>query len=155
MIFYVGLKYWPSRIKYSAWDEDTQNSGDYIFRPVNGIFESLGYTNLTESFFLNGTHFQQFDLQFKNADPEAKDERKAVIHISIDQDLPVVRVDVDLGSLPEVDIDGYEVVAEFKAEGIDNNQTFWTDSNGLEMQKRILNYRPTWDLVHTNYNDSL
>jgi hypothetical protein len=27
------------------------------------------------------------------------------------------------------------------------NQTFWTDSNGLEMQERILNYRPTWDLV--------
>jgi len=25
------------------------------------------------------------------------------------------------------------------------NSTFWTDSNGLEMQKRILNYRPTWD----------
>ena len=23
------------------------------------------------------------------------------------------------------------------------------------MQKRILNYRPTWDLIHTNYNDSL
>jgi hypothetical protein len=28
---------------------------------------------------------------------------------------------------------------------IDNNNTFYTDSNGLEMQKRILNYRPTWD----------
>jgi len=23
------------------------------------------------------------------------------------------------------------------------------------MQKRVLNYRPTWDLVNTNYNDSL
>lgn len=30
---------------------------------------------------------------------------------------------------------------------IDNNSTFYTDSNGLEMQERILNYRPTWDLV--------
>lgn len=34
-----------------------------------------------------------------------------------------------------------------------NNKTFWTDSNGLEMQKRILNYRPTWDLVNTNLKD--
>ena len=33
-----------------------------------------------------------------------------------------------------------------------NNQTFWTDSNGLEMQKRILNYRPTWD-INQNYAD--
>ena len=29
----------------------------------------------------------------------------------------------------------------------DNNQTFYTDSNGLEEQVRILNYRPTWPLV--------
>lgn len=27
----------------------------------------------------------------------------------------------------------------------DSNSTFWTDSNGLEMQERILNYRPTWE----------
>jgi len=35
-----------------------------------------------------------------------------------------------------------------------NNQTFFTDSNGMEMQERKLNYRPTWDFVHTNLNDS-
>jgi len=28
-----------------------------------------------------------------------------------------------------------------------NDDTFYSDSNGLEMQKRILNYRPTWDLI--------
>jgi len=28
-----------------------------------------------------------------------------------------------------------------------NFDTFYTDTNGLEMQKRILNYRPTWDLI--------
>lgn len=27
-----------------------------------------------------------------------------------------------------------------------NFDTYYTDTNGLEMQKRILNYRPTWDL---------
>ena len=27
------------------------------------------------------------------------------------------------------------------------NSTFYTDSNGLEEQKRILNYRPTWNLT--------
>lgn len=30
---------------------------------------------------------------------------------------------------------------------IDNEGVFYTDSNGLEMQKRELNYRPTWDLT--------
>jgi Glycosyl hydrolases family 38 C-terminal domain len=29
----------------------------------------------------------------------------------------------------------------------DNNQTFYTDSNGLEMQKRILNYRESYDFL--------
>lgn len=29
---------------------------------------------------------------------------------------------------------------------IQNNNTFYTDSMGMEMQKRILNYRATWDL---------
>ena len=28
---------------------------------------------------------------------------------------------------------------------IDNNGTFWTDSNGLAMQRRVLNKRPTWE----------
>jgi len=33
--------------------------------------------------------------------------------------------------------------------GIDNGDTFYTDSNGLELQKRVLNHRPTWKLhVH-------
>jgi hypothetical protein len=46
---------------------------------------------------------------------------------------------------------------DFKSDMIgayDPSTTFWTDSNGLEMQNRTLNYRPTWDL-QANYNDSL
>ena len=34
----------------------------------------------------------------------------------------------------------------------DNEGVFYTDSNGLEMQKRVLNYRPTWDLNCTGEN---
>ena len=32
---------------------------------------------------------------------------------------------------------------------IKNNNTFYTDSMGMELQKRILNYRPTWKLQNT------
>jgi hypothetical protein len=42
---------------------------------------------------------------------------------------------------------GQEVVVEFHVENFDNDKTFYTDSNGLELQKRKLNYRPTWDLA--------
>jgi len=30
---------------------------------------------------------------------------------------------------------------------LDNQEVFYTDSNGLEMQRRQLNYRPTWNLT--------
>ena len=36
----------------------------------------------------------------------------------------------------------------------DNNKTFYTDSNGLEMQKRILNYRPTWNIEENYKNET-
>jgi len=60
---------------------------------------------------------------------------------------------VRLGALPE-GLDGYEVVTKFQVADFKNNQIFYTDSNGLEMQKRILNYRPTWD-IKKNYIESL
>ena len=41
---------------------------------------------------------------------------------------------------------GVEVVIQFST-GYSNNKTFYTDSNGLEEQQRIINYRPTWPLV--------
>jgi len=47
----------------------------------------------------------------------------------------------------------HEVVVEFASPSIDNNKTFYTDSNGLEMQKRILNHRDTYDL-NINYNEA-
>lgn len=66
-----------------------------------------------------------------------------------------VKVVVDLGSLPQLvdDHSGHEVIANFEVEGFDNNKIFWTDSNGLQMQKRVLNYRPTWD-INKNYQEA-
>lgn len=74
------------------------------------------------------------------------------VHASIDGDLQVVKFDVDLGSLPNEDI-GYEFVVSFTDLGIQNEGEFFTDSNGLEMQRRLLNHRPTWD-IQENYKDS-
>ena len=52
--------------------------------------------------------------------------------------------EVYLGGLPN-DGQGREVTVNWKAYEVHNNNTFYTDSNGLEMQKRILNYRPSFN----------
>ena len=51
---------------------------------------------------------------------------------------------------------GKEVVAKWQVLDMDNDSIFYTDSNGLEMQERKVDYRPTWDLktdmkVSANY----
>ena len=40
---------------------------------------------------------------------------------------------------------GKEIVMHIDT-NVFNDDVFFTDSNGLEMQKRKVNYRPTWDL---------
>jgi hypothetical protein len=77
------------------------------------------------------------------------------VHVYL-TDLGTVKYEVDLNSLPNIDssLDGYEVVANFEVEDFQNDKTFYTDSNGMEMQERKINYRPTWDFVHTNLVDS-
>lgn len=39
------------------------------------------------------------------------------------------------------------MTANFFAYNFNSNNTFYTDSNGLEMQQRVLNQRPTWNLT--------
>jgi len=58
--------------------------------------------------------------------------------------------------IPLVDNKGREVVAKWNFDGIDNEDVFYTDSNGLEMQRRVKDARPDFTLdtkmkVNDNY----
>lgn len=59
----------------------------------------------------------------------------------------VLDINVKLYGLPNSPDIGHEVTVNFEAGAFDNQDTFWTDSNAMQMQKRVLNYRPTWDLT--------
>ena len=48
--------------------------------------------------------------------------------------------------IPIIDKKGREVVAKWNFAGIDSKETFYTDSNGLEMQKRVRDFRPDYTL---------
>ena len=95
---------------------------------------------------------------FEKQDKKSKDMyMKARVDITIDKELKVIKFDVDLDSLPTVRLNGYEVVPTFTALNFDNNGTFYTDSNGLDMQERILNYRSYYNfsVVLENFHQNI
>lgn len=49
---------------------------------------------------------------------------------------------------------GKEIVSRFRIPFYQSNQTFYTDSNGREMLKRVLNYRPSFTLRENAENIS-
>jgi len=53
------------------------------------------------------------------------------VHVTLDQDLMVAKFDVNLDSIPGELLDGVEFVAQFEAHDFDNEEVFYTDSNGL------------------------
>ena len=68
----------------------------------------------------------------------------------------MIEFEVQMLEIPLIDGKGREVVAKWKLDGFENEDTFYTDSNGLEMQKRVRNYRPDFTLqtqmeVNDNY----
>lgn len=76
----------------------------------------------------------------------SSEEGDAVVTITID-DMGVIKYDVVLFGLPNTPLHGHEVTVNFEASSIDNKDVFYTDSNGLGMQERILNYRPSYNLT--------
>mmetsp|Transcript_6779 Transcript_6779/g.10906 ORF Transcript_6779/g.10906 Transcript_6779/m.10906 type:complete len:143 (+) Transcript_6779:1986-2414(+) len=95
-----------------------------------------------------------FELAFDNKNES--EPQRATVQVTFNPAIQdVLTFEVRLDSLPEVHRTGYEVTVNFRMLDWDNNQTFYTDANGLEMQERVLNYRPTWDLKNTNYKEAL
>lgn len=89
-----------------------------------------------------------------NEDEEMSHEANITVRFHKHADNKIYfKVDVDLFSLPDAAYGGHEVVVEFSSIGLNNKGTFYTDANGLDMQERVLNYRPTWN-IQDNYDKS-
>lgn len=67
-----------------------------------------------------------------------------MVTISLVSGRPLLKVEVDMDGVPKNPWRSQEVTVNFHAD-IKNEGVFWTDSNGLEMQRRQLNHRPSWD----------
>lgn len=72
----------------------------------------------------------------------------ANVRVTLEDGMPVIKFEVELFGLPNTPDRGHEVTVNFfaKKEDLDNDNIFYTDTNGLEMIERRINYRPTWDL---------
>jgi lysosomal alpha-mannosidase len=62
-------------------------------------------------------------------------------------ELALISVEVKLYGISKDSDIGHEVTVNFFAPSIQNDGVFYTDSNALEMQKRVINYRNTYELV--------
>lgn len=69
----------------------------------------------------------------------------AIVRVNL-ENLALMRFDVELFGIPYSPDFGHEVTVNFWCPGLNNNGTFYSDANGLQMQKRVLNHRDTWDL---------
>jgi len=61
----------------------------------------------------------------------------------------MIEFEVELSEIPIKDKWGKDVTVNWRMfDGFEANKTFWTDSNGLEMQKRRLNFNPRFEWSH-------
>jgi hypothetical protein len=139
------LKYYNPSAGYDGYsDTDNCPSGAYIFKPKRGDTgkKAYGAFSKIESYTATETGIQAFAVYYKNDDSSY--EYTTLIRL-----LPGAKAlewEVQLHGIPIADYQGKEVVVNFEMVDFDNENTFYTDSNGLEMQKRVLNTRPDFPL---------
>ncbi|KAM9956542.1 hypothetical protein ACTFIR_003260 [Dictyostelium discoideum] len=117
-------------------DDSDQCSGAYIFRPVEDF--AYPYNNATPSVsvirgeisssirrFWSNEMVQTFRL-YSNAD-----------HLEVEEIIGPIDISDGIGK---------EIVSRYTTTLV-TDKTWYSDSQGMEMQKRITNYRPSWNLT--------
>jgi hypothetical protein len=122
---------------------DDQNSGAYIFRPSEDYYDSTKYSKVSHVEVTECSVTSQMTF-WLTGDEDIQGD--AVVTVTLDDALPIIKYDVLMFGIPKNLNFGHEVTANFYAWDIQNNPEFFTDSNGLAMQRRILNYRPSFDI---------
>lgn len=123
---------------YEGFQAAGQTSGAYIFRPSektkNG---ALPYATPQKATIYRGKNLILIQIN----------QKTIISNLKIYNDItPGVELQTFVDSISISDGLGKEIVLDVNVPSIKNNNTFYTDSMGMEMQKRVLNYRPTWTL---------
>ena len=134
------LLYWNSSAGNNA--NSSTPSGNYVFRP-NGTspfnFTANGIPNL--SMLTQGPVFSEL-LQVWS------DWASTVWRLWSNSN--TLELENTIGPIPINDNCGKEAISRFSVQNLNTNSVFYTDSEGMEFQKRIRNYRATYDLNVTD-----
>jgi hypothetical protein len=119
----------------SFQEKEGQRSGAYIFRPEQPDSKAEKYDGFTTFDSFEGNVVAQMRLYGKEVD--------TTITGNIYTDF--VEIQSYIKGIP-LSEQGQEVILHLNFDKIKNGGVFYTDSMGLEMQERKLDYRPTWNL---------
>ncbi|XP_050536747.1 lysosomal alpha-mannosidase-like [Daktulosphaira vitifoliae] len=118
-------------------------SGAYIFRPNGTAVPICDHHN--ESKIFKGPVVQEIHIICSNWTSQVIRKYKGDDHLEFEW---------LVGPIPDEDNIGKEVISRFKIPSYKNDKTFYTDSNGREFIKRVLNYRSSFDLKENVENIS-
>ena len=135
--------YHPSNGSDTYAHSDNDPSGAYIFKPMQNDTRKYPYSSFKTVDSFKGDVINAIVLQYASA---SISEMFTVI-IRMFPHTQVIEFEVKLHGIPISDKKGKEIVANWDLLDFDNTGIFYTDSNGLEMQKRVLDQRPDWTLV--------
>lgn len=126
-------------LKYISYNGPHDDSGAYVFRPADPTIKHPTIYNLfkSKSLFV-GNIISVLHMEGSHADTQIRFYNEGSNHD------PVVEVQSHIYSIPGDGI-GKEIVIQMQFD-VNNNGEFYTDSNGLELMYRKLNYRPTFKM---------
>ena len=140
--FGVTLKYYKARQVADDKNEtlDGFAEGAYLLLPTG---PSVPYSKINPDVaYEAGQTLEQWTIRFMD------DASKAfgIIKIRFSPAFKeMIEFEVELNGIPLDDKQGKDVTVNWKMyDGFNQNKTFWTDTNGLEMAQRILDYQPTY-----------
>lgn len=123
--------------------EDGNPEGAYLLKPLNDTKYLLQYSRL-DSEVIEDT--MEYLKQWTFVYNDNLHEQRAIVKVLFYPHFSdFIEFAVELNGIPVSDGQGKDVNVFWSFDDFNANQTFWTDSNGLEMQERIINYRPTWN----------
>ncbi|CAD8098565.1 unnamed protein product [Paramecium sonneborni] len=122
--------------KYYLSSEDKQYSGAYIFRPRDSSEEANEFGEIKTHRLYIGKLIQIFYIERDYVHTKIK---------KLEHNEDTYEIESYITEIPIQKENGKEIVMIISTD-IQSEDIFYTDSSGMRMQQRKLNFRPTWDL---------